>query len=127
IGEALRGSIRGFGIVLMSISGIVLLLACTNLAGMLMARAADRRREIAIRLALGASRFQLLRQLMTESLLLAACGGLFGFGIAFGACRLFSSWRLDFDIPFTTALEPDGLVLCFTAVAALSTTIFFGL
>jgi predicted permease len=114
-------------VVLMSIVVLVLLLACVNLAGMLTARAADRRREIGIRLALGASKGRLLRQIMTESLLLAAIGGLLGFGIAFGACRLFSSWRLNIDIPIETALQPDALVLGFTAAAALSTTLFFGL
>ena len=78
IGNALRGPIAGFGVVLMSIGSLVLLLACVNLAGMLTARAADRRQEIAIRLALGADKLRLLRQLMTESLLLAASGGLLG-------------------------------------------------
>jgi predicted permease len=127
IGQALRGPITGFGVVLMGIGGLVLLLACVNLAGMLTARAADRRHEIGIRLALGASKARLLRQLMTESLLLAAMGGLVGFAIAFGACRLFSSWRLNIDIPIETALQPDAFVLGFTAAAALSTTLFFGL
>jgi predicted permease len=127
LGQALRGTINSFGVVLMSVGGLVLLLACVNLAGMLTARAADRRREIGIRLALGASRGRLLRQLMTESLFLAAVGGLMGFGIAFGACRLFNSWHLDFDIPLEAALQPDALVLGFTAAAALSTTLFFGL
>jgi predicted permease len=127
VGKALRRPIKGFGVALMSIGSIVLLLACVNLAGMLLARAADRRREIGIRLALGASKGRLLRQLMTESMLLAASGGLLGLGIAFGACRLFSSWRLNIDIPFETALQPDALVLCFTIAAALSTTLVFGL
>lgn len=127
IGNALRGPITGFGVVLMSIGSLVLILACVNLAGMLTARAADRRHEIGIRLALGAGKLRLLRQLMTESLLLAASGGLLGFGIAFGACRLFSGWRLSIDIPFEVALRPDPAVLCFTAAAALSTTLIFGL
>jgi macrolide transport system ATP-binding/permease protein len=127
IGEALRGPITGFGVVLMGIGGLVLLLACVNLAGMLTARASDRRREIGIRLALGASKARLLRQLMTESLLLAAMGGLAGFAIAFGACKLFSSWRVNIDLPLETSLQPDALVLGFTAAAALATTLFFGL
>src|SRR5262249_14392865 len=76
IGEWFRRPITGFGMVLMSIVGILLLLVCINLAGMLVARGADRRREIGIRIALGASKGRLLRQLMTESLLLAVSGGL---------------------------------------------------
>ncbi len=127
IGGALRRPITGFGIVLTSIAAAGLLLACINLAGMLLARASDRRREVAIRLALGASRFQLLRQLMTESLLLATGGSLLGFGIAVGACRMFSSWRPAFDIPISTALSPDGAVLCFTLAVSISTTLLFGL
>ena len=127
IGQALRGPITGFGVVLMGIAGVGLLLACINLAGMLLARASDRHREVGIRLALGASRFQLVRQLMTESLFLSAGGGLVGFVIAFAACRLFSAWHLDIELPLTTALHPDSLVLGFTAAVALSTTVLFGL
>jgi predicted permease len=127
IGQALRKPITGFGVVLTAIAGAGLMLACINLAGMLLARASDRHREIGIRLALGASRFQLLRQLMTESLLLAMSGGLLGFGIAVAACRLFTSWRPGFDLPINTALRPDGAVLCFTLAVALSTTVLFGL
>jgi predicted permease len=127
IGDAFRGPVTGFGVVLMAVGGLVLLLACVNLAGMLTARAADRRREIGIRLALGASKLRLLRQLMTESLLLAAIGGLLGFGLAFAACRLFTAWRLNIDIPFEKTLQPDAVVLGFTAAAAVLTTIFFGL
>src|SRR5260370_12702419 len=111
----------------MGIGGVGLLLACMNLAGMLLARASDRHREVGIRLALGASRFQLLRQLMIESLILSAGGGVLGFAIAFGACRLFSAWHLDIDLPLTTALRPVILVLCFTAVVAPSSTVVFGL
>jgi predicted permease len=127
VGEALRGPITGFGVVLMSVAGIVLLLACVNLAGMLLARASDRHREFGIRLALGASRLQLLRQLLTESLLLAAIGGLLGLAIAFTACRLFSSWQPGFDLPISTELRPNSHVLWFTLAVALLTTLLFGL
>jgi len=75
---------------------------------MLLARASDRQREFSIRLALGASRLQLLRQLLTESLLLAVSGGLLGLAIAFGAYRLFSSWQPGFDVPIATALRPNN-------------------
>jgi predicted permease len=127
VGEALRGPITGFGIAFMGIAGVALLLACANLAGMLLARASDRHREIGIRLAVGASRVQLLRQLMVESLLLACSGGLFGLALAFGACKLFSSWHPGFDLPVNTSLHPDATVLCFTIAVALLTTLLFGL
>jgi len=127
IGQTLRGPITSFGVVLSGMAGAGLLLACMNLAGMLLARAADRHREVGIRLALGASRFQLLRQLMTESLFLSTGGGVLGVASAFGACRLFSAWHLEFDLPLVTALRPDGLVLCFAAAVALATTVVFGL
>lgn len=127
IGNALRGPTTAFGVVLMCVGGLVLLLACVNLAGMLTARAADRQREIGIRLALGAGRGRLLRQLMTESLLLAAIGGAIGLAIAFGACGVFSSWHVNVDIPIATTLEPNAAVLAFTAAAALLTTLIFGL
>lgn len=127
IGEALRGPITGFGIAFMGIAGIALLLACANLAGMLLARASDRHREIGIRLALGASQVQLLGQLMTESLLLALSGGLLGLTLAFGACNLFSAWHPGFDLPVNTSLHPDAAVLVFTIAIALLTTALFGL
>jgi macrolide transport system ATP-binding/permease protein len=127
IGEALRKPITGFAVVLMSVAAVGLLLACTNLAGMLLARASDRRREIGIRLAIGASKWQVLRQLMLESLLLAMTGGLFGFVLAVGACRLFSAWRPAFDLPINTALHPNWTVLCFSMIATLATAILFGL
>ena len=127
LGEALRKPMTAFGVVLTVLAGLVLLLACVNLAGMLLARAFDRQREIGIRLALGASRYQLLRQLMIESLLLAGGGGALGFALAAGACQLFSSWRPAFDVPFTSTLRPDGLVLGFTLAIALTATVLFGL
>ncbi len=110
----------------MTIAGLALVLACVNLAGMLLARASDRNREVGIRLAIGASRLQLMRQLMTESLLLALSGGVLGLGLAFGACRLFSSWHPSFDLPISTILQPDPVVLVFTLAAALLTTLLFG-
>ncbi|MFL6462898.1 MAG: ABC transporter permease, partial [Bryobacteraceae bacterium] len=78
-------------------------------------------------LAVGASRWQLLRQLMTESLLLAMSGGLLGFAIAFGVCSLFSSWHPNFDIPVNTVLQPNSKVLAFTIAVAFGTTLLFGL
>ncbi len=127
VGQALRRPIGGFGIAFMSIAAIALLLACINIAGMLLARASDRHREIGIRWAVGASRMQLLRQLMTESLLLGLSGGIVGLAIAFGACHLFSLWSPSFDIPINNHLHPDAKVLSFTFATALLTTVLFGL
>jgi predicted permease len=127
IGTYFRGPITAFGLAFMAIAGAALLLACINLAGMLLARASDRHREIGIRLAVGASRFQLLRQLMTESLLLALSGGVAGLAIAFAACHLFSSWRIGADLAVNPGLHPDGVVLSFALAVAVLTTLLFGL
>ena len=127
VGDMLRGPITGFGIAFMTIAGMALLLACVNLAGMLLARSSDRHREIGIRLAVGASRFQLLRQLMTESLLLALIGGSLGLAVAYGVCHLFSSWHPEFDVPIRTTLQPDAAVLGFTLAASFLTILVFGL
>jgi predicted permease len=127
VGNMLRGPITGFGVAFMIVAGMALLLACVNLAGMLLARASDRHREIGIRLAVGASRFQLLRQLMTESTLLALIGGSLGFSVAYGVCHLFSSWHPGFDIPIRTTLQPDAAVLGFAFAASFLTVLIFGL
>ncbi|HEX7361512.1 MAG TPA: ABC transporter permease [Bryobacteraceae bacterium] len=127
VGNALRQPITSFGMVLMGISGVVLLLACINLAGMLLARASDRRHEMGIRVAVGAGRFQLLRQLMTESLLLAIPGGLLGFAIAESACALFDAWSPSFNVPIGAKLHPDFAVFGFALAVAMVTTLIFGL
>ncbi len=127
IGNALRKPISGFAGVLTVLAALVLLLACINLAGMLLARASDRHREIAIRLALGAGKFRLLRQLLTESILLSVIGGALGFVVAVAACRLFSSWHPDLGFPMDVALQPDLPVLCFTLALAIAATLIFGL
>ncbi len=127
IGNYLRRPVARFGVVFVSVAGLGLLLACVNLAGMLLARAADRRREVGIRLALGATRRQLVRQLMTESLLLGLSGGMLGFAIALVVCRLISSWHPGFDLPINTTLHPNRAVLGFALAAAFCTTLLFGL
>lgn len=127
IGEGLRRPLSNVGAVLLGLAGLVLLLACVNLAGMLLARASDRHREIGIRLAIGASRVQLLRQLMTESLLLAIGGACLGYFVAAAACRLFSAWHPAFGFPVNTALYPNTAVLGFTVIACCMATVLSGL
>jgi predicted permease len=114
-------------VVLMTIVGILLLAACTNLASLLLARAAGRQREMSIRLALGATRWRLVRQSLTESLLLSAAGALPGFGLAWAATaallRVLASGRDPIDLH----VAPDLRVLLFTAAISLVTGVLFGL
>src|SRR5580698_11470285 len=126
-GNFLRGAITGFSAVLMVVAGMVLLIACVNLASLLLARATDRRKETAIRLALGASRGQLLRQLLTESLMLSIAGGAAGILLANWLNNLVNAWRPPIDIPVIPHVEMDPRVLFFTALVSLITGLVFGL
>ena len=106
---------------------LVLLVACANIGNLLLARAEGRRREIALRLSLGASRWQLVRLLLVESIVLSLIGGLAGLGLAAVAMRLIA--RIPLDLPIDVALEPalDGPVLLFTVGISLATGLVFGL
>jgi predicted permease len=126
-GNFLRGAITGFSAVLMAVAGMVLLIACVNLASLLLARATDRRKETAIRLALGASRGQLLRQLLTESLMLSVAGGTAGILLANWLNELVNVWRPPVDVPVIPHVEVDTRVLIFTAVVSILTGLLFGL
>jgi predicted permease len=122
-----RGGIIGSSAVLMVVAGLVLLIACVNLAGLLLARAADRRKETAIRLALGASQGQLVGQLLTESLLLSIAGGAAGVLLAWWLIDLVNLWRPPLDIPILPHVGMDMRVLLFAAAVSLLTTFLFGL
>jgi predicted permease len=123
----LRRPAIAFAGILMLVVGLVLLLACINLANLLLARATGRRKEIAIRLALGASRWRLLRQLLTESLLLSVTGGLLGLFLAWWINSLIAVFKPPVDFPILIDLKIDWRVLIFTIVASLLTGILFGL
>jgi predicted permease len=126
-GTYLRGAITGFSAVLMVVAGLVLLIACVNLASLLLARAADRRKDTAIRLALGASRGDLIRQLLTESVVLAIAGGSAGVLLAFWLTSLVNAWSPPIDVPVIPHVMMDLRVLAFAAAVSLFTGLLFGL
>jgi predicted permease len=120
---------RNYGdalLIVMAVSGVVLLIACANLAGLLLARAAAREREIAVRMAIGAGRGAIVRQLLTESLLLSTAGALAGIVVARWAGRALVA-LLAGPRPLPLDLSPDWRVLVFSIAAAALTGILFGL
>ncbi|WP_058188365.1 ABC transporter permease [Terracidiphilus gabretensis] len=113
--------------VLMALAGFVLLLACANLANLLLARASSRQREMSVRLAMGAGRSRILRQMLTESLLLSCAGGLAGLGLGYCGRNMIphllsSSWHA-----FTSDIEFDWKIFGFTAAISILTGLLFGL
>jgi putative ABC transport system permease protein len=112
---------------LMVMAGLVVLIACSNVANMMLARAAGRRREIAVRLALGASRARLIRQLLTESMLVATGAGVLGFILSVWLMRGASQMKMPFPIPISFDMNPDARVLMFTMGLTLFTGLVFGL
>jgi len=124
--EQVSGRFRRALVVLLCAVGVVLLIACANLSNLLLARAAARRKEIAVRTALGAGRGRLIRQMLTESMVLSLCGAVFGLVLAFAATRALSGLRA-MNIPLLHSVRVDGAALLYTALTALATGLLFGL
>ncbi|HUQ82999.1 MAG TPA: ABC transporter permease [Gemmatimonadaceae bacterium] len=115
------------GLLMVAAVGLVLVVACANLANLMLARAAGRRREIALRAALGAERSRLVRQLLTESLLLASMGGAIAVPLSAGLAALITRVQPPLPIDLGLSVSPDWRVLIFTLLVALLTGVVFGL
>jgi predicted permease len=126
IGPGFRDNVVQAGTLLLSLSGLVLLIACANVANLLLARAAARQREVAVRIAIGADRSRLIRQFLTESVLLSLLGGLAGIAIAFWTKNILWSLRPPF-MPDGITVSLDPLVLGFGLGVSLVTGLLFGL
>ncbi|HEY3933564.1 MAG TPA: ABC transporter permease [Gemmatimonadales bacterium] len=120
------GAIRPALLILLGAVGFVLLIACGNVANLMLARAATRQREVAVRAALGATRWHLMRQLLAESLLLSLSGGVLGLAIAFGSVKALIASNPG-RLPRVGDLAIDSHVVAFTLVIAIATGILFGL
>jgi len=126
VDAARAAAANAIAVVFLAITALVLLVACANVANLLLARAAAGRREIAVRVALGAGRGQLLRQLLTEPLLLSAGAGVLGLGLGALAIRLMSSYRVPTDLPLVMTFSTDARVVWFTLGLAVLAAVAFG-
>jgi putative ABC transport system permease protein len=124
--EELVANVRSMLWMLFGAVGFVLLIACANVASLLLARATSRSREFAVRAALGASRIRLMRQLLVESILLSVCGGVLGVLLATWSLRAIPNMTA-FELPRAQEIQMDWPVLAFAAVLSIATGVIFGL
>src|SRR6202789_2458182 len=127
VGNTLGRPARAFMAGLMLLAGLILLAACANLGSLFAARAADRSREIALRMALGSRRQLILRQLLTEAVLVALAGGVCGIVGAVAILRVLSTWRPIPGIPINVPVNPDAKTYALALLLALVSGLLFGL
>ncbi len=127
MGDRFGDPIRGFLVGMMVLAALVLLAACANLGGIFAARAADRSRELAIRLAIGSSRWNILRGLLTEAVLVSLAGGVAGTVFATALLRALSKWRPVAGFPFRAIVLPDANVYVVALLLSLGSGILFGM
>ena len=124
--QHVSGQVRPALVVLMCAVGVVMLIVCANLSHLQMARMGTRQKEMAMRAALGAGRFRLLRQVLTESVILSSCGAALGLLLAVAGTRALAHLSA-FNLPLLASVRVDGSTLVFTLLAALASGVLFGL
>ena len=126
LGDQMLGPVRAFLAGLMLLAGLILLAACANLGSLFAARAADRSKELALRLALGSSRGRVLRSLFTEALLVALAGGALGIAASVLILRWVSTWQPFGNFTVYSPVTPDGIVYAMALVLTLASGFLFG-
>jgi predicted permease len=127
LGDALGGPVRAFVAALMLLAGLILLAACANLGSLFAARAADRSKEVALRLALGSSRRRIVRQLLTEAVLVSLAGGALGLFGGVALLRWLSTWQPIPNIPINVTVNPDAWTYLVALLLALVSGLLFGM
>ena len=124
---AFGGAVRGFMTGLLLLSGLILIAACANLGGLFAAHAADRSREVALRVALGSSRSRILRQLFTEAILISLAGGALGLWGSVNLLRAMTDWKPFPGAPVQVPVSPDASIYAVALALALASGLLFGL
>ena len=127
VGDFLGGPARAFMAGLMLLAGLILLAACANLGSLFAARAADRAREVALRLALGSRRRVILRQLLTEAILVSVAGGMIGLAGGVAILHGLSAWQPIPDVPINVPVNPDIRTYAVALLLALASGLLFGI